>query len=55
MKQRVISAIVALMIVIPMIIAGGKIFCVGASILGLIGFIELLNAKDKKKKMPFLK
>lgn len=54
MKQRVISAIVALMIVIPMIIAGGKIFCVGASILGLIGFIELLNAKDKKKKLPFL-
>lgn len=52
MKQRVISAIVALIIVIPIIILGGTVFYIGASLLALIGLYELLRVKDKIKKIP---
>lgn len=54
MKVRVISAIVALIICIPIIVIGGWPFYIGASIVGLVGFIELLNAKEKSKKIPYL-
>lgn len=53
MKQRIISAIIALIIVVPIIILGGKTFCIGASIIGVIGFYELLKIKNKKKEMPY--
>jgi len=54
LKVRVISAIVALIICIPIIVFGGWPFYIGASIIGLVGFIELLNAKEKSKKIPYL-
>lgn len=54
MKQRVISAIVALIICIPIIIYGNAPFYVGACIIGLIGFYEYMKARDKKKKIPYL-
>jgi len=54
LKVRVISAIVALIICIPIIVIGGWPFYIGASIVGLVGFIELLNAKEKSKKIPYL-
>ena len=52
MKQRIISAIVAIIICTPIVIIGKLPFFIGASILGLIGFMELINAKEKEKKMP---
>ncbi len=54
MKVRVISAIIALAICIPIIVAGGVWFYIGASIIGLIGFVELLNVKVHKKEIPYL-
>ena len=54
MKKRVISAIVALAIVIPLIILGGLWFYIGAGLIGVIGFNEMLMARDKKKKIPVL-
>ncbi len=45
MKQRTISAVVALAIIIPLIILGNLYFALGAIILGLIGYYEILKAK----------
>ncbi len=54
MKTRVISAITILIILIPIILIGGNLFYIGASIIGLLGFIELLNAKYSDKYLPFI-
>lgn len=52
MKTRIISAVVALIILIPLIIIGGNIFYIGASLLALIGLYELLRIKNKIKEIP---
>ena len=54
MKKRVISAIVALIIIIPLLIIGGTIFYIAASILGVIGYNEILHARETKRKLPIL-
>lgn len=54
MKTRVISAIVALAIIIPLIIYGGKLFDIGVYIIGLISLKEFLDIKSTRKKIPFL-
>ena len=48
MKKRVISAIIALIIVIPVILIGGYAYYIGVGIISVIGFHELL-----KKFVPF--
>ena len=52
MKQRVISAIVALMICIPMLIIGGLVFDIGIIIISLLGLKEFLHAREAKKELP---
>ena len=52
MKQRVISAIVAIIIVVPIVLYGGIPFYLGASVLGLIGFYELLKARKTQRDVP---
>lgn len=52
MKQRVISAVIALLIVIPIIILGGKVFSIGATIIGVIGVYELIKCRNTKRKIP---
>lgn len=54
MKKRVISALIALAIVIPLIILGGVWFYVGVGIIGVIGFYEILSIREKKKKFPII-
>lgn len=54
MKQRLISAIIALIIVIPIIIYGNVPFYIGAALIGLIGFMEILNLRSKKREIPYL-
>ena len=54
MKTRVISAIVALIIVIPIIIVGGKLYCFAVATIGLLGFWEFISVKEKEKKLPIL-
>jgi phosphatidate cytidylyltransferase len=54
MKVRVISAIVALLICIPVIIYGSIPFYVGVSVVGLIGFMELLNLRSKRREIPYV-
>ncbi len=56
MKQRVISAIIALIIVIPLILLGGVAYYIGVSIIALIGYYELLKVRENEKKIsPYVK
>lgn len=52
MKKRIISAIVALLIFVPIFIYGGFIYKVAIYILSMLGLREFLNAKKKKKDIP---
>lgn len=54
MKQRVRSAIIALIICIPIIIIGKVPFYLGASLIGLIGLYEMVKASGKLRKYPNL-
>ena len=51
MKQRVISAIVALIIVIPLILLGGYAYYVGVGILSIIGYYEMISVREREKKI----
>lgn len=52
MKKRVISAIVALAIFIPIFIYGGFIYTVAMYIVSILGLREFLKAKNSKKSIP---
>ena len=52
MKTRIISAIVAGAILIPIIILGGKFFAIGMGVLALLGYRELLNLKENAREIP---
>jgi phosphatidate cytidylyltransferase len=54
MKQRVISAIVAALIVIPLLVIGGIPFIVGIALLAAIGLWEILRLKDKETPYPII-
>lgn len=50
MKQRLISAVVALIICIPLVLIGGLPFKIGVSILSVIGLFELIKCSNKNIK-----
>ena len=52
MKTRVISAIVALAIFIPIFICGGLIFKIAIGVLTLLGLKEFIDIKETKKELP---
>lgn len=52
MKKRIISAIIALAIVIPLIVVGGVAFNIGVYIISLVALKELLDTKASKKQIP---
>ncbi len=52
MKQRIISAIIALIIVVPLIILGGIPYYIGVGILSIIGFYEITKVYDHEKEIP---
>ena len=47
MKQRIISAIIALIICIPIILLGGIWFDIGVSVVGCLALRELINISQK--------
>lgn len=51
-SKRIISAIVALIIVIPLIIVGGRPFAIGVGILSVLGLKELLDLKKHHQQFP---
>lgn len=52
MKTRIISAIIALAIFIPVIIIGGTIFDIAVFVLSILGLKEFLDIKKTKKDLP---
>ena len=54
MKTRIISAIVAALIVIPVVYFGGFYYRVGVGLLAVIGYTEFLMAREKNHKIPDL-
>lgn len=52
MKQRLISALVALLILIPLVIVGGIYLKVAFAILSVIALFEILRASSKNIKYP---
>lgn len=53
MKQRIISAIIAMIIIIPLIILGGFAYYIGVGLLAIIGFYEMISVRENKRKFPF--
>ena len=51
MKERITSAFIALLIVIPLVLLGGMYFNILVIVLGLIGMNELLKPKKNIPKM----
>lgn len=54
MKQRVISAVVAAVIIIPLLILGGVPLSIAIGTLAAIGLWELLRLRDKKNPYPIV-
>lgn len=54
MKTRILSAILMLLLFIPLLVLGGKAFAIFMAILAVMGLYELLNIRESKKKFPFL-
>ena len=52
MKKRIISAIVALAIVVPLLIYGGKPFTLGVGVISILGLKEIIDLKKHHKKIP---
>ncbi len=52
MKNRIISAIIVLAILIPIILYGGMLFNIVAYLIGLMALKEFLDAKNKRKTIP---
>jgi len=53
MKTRVISAIIAFLIVIPFFLIGGIVFELGVVVISLLALKELLDIFETKKELPF--
>ena len=54
MTKRVLSAIVIVLIFVPLLFVGGLPFNIFMSILGLFALYELIHMKESKKKLPLL-
>ncbi len=54
MKKRIISAIVMLIIVIPIVYYGHSIFKIGVGIISLLGLKEIYDLKQSHKPIPFI-
>ena len=52
MKKRVLSAILLVAIFVPFLLIGGITFSVFMSIIGLLGFYELLKVRESKNEFP---
>lgn len=54
MKQRIMSAIIAAILCVPILLMGGIIYQLGVYIISLIGYKEFMDIKQTKKELPVL-
>ena len=52
MKKRVISALIMMIVLIPILLKGGFIFNATIYLIALLGLKEFLDIKQTKKKLP---
>ncbi len=52
MKTRIISAIVLVLIVLPLYLTGGVPYSIGVFLLGMLGLKEYLDMKESEKELP---
>lgn len=52
MKQRIISALIALLIMVPIVLHGGLLYILAIYVISMIGLWEFLQIKGKKKEVP---
>ncbi len=52
MKTRILSAIVLLLIAIPLILAGGEVFSLGIALLAVLSLKEILDLSKSHNKIP---
>ncbi len=52
MKQRIISAFIAAILLIPIVLLGGIVYKIGVIALGLVALYELVKAKETENKVP---
>ena len=54
MKKRIISAIIALIIMVPLTILGGIFFQIATLMIGAIAFKEIIDLKESHGSYPFI-
>ncbi len=54
MKKRIISAIIALIITVPLVILGGIPFQIGILLIGAVAYKEILDLKESHGTIPFI-
>ena len=54
MKTRVLSAIVMTVVLVPILIVGGKLFAAIMMILACGGLYELIHIRETRKKFPLI-
>lgn len=54
MKKRILSAIIMIIIFVPLLIIGDKYFAIFMTLLGMVGLYELIHIRETKKPFPFL-
>ena len=50
MKTRVLSAIVMILIAVPLLIMGGEVFAIFMTVLAMLGLYELIHIRESEKK-----
>ena len=54
MKTRIISAIVAIIIAIPLIILGKYVFAIGVCLIAALAYKEILDLKESHNQLPLI-
>ena len=54
MKKRIISAVIALAITVPLIVLGGIPFQIALMLIAAIGYKEIIDLKQSHKEIPFI-
>ncbi len=54
MKTRVLSAIVLIIVIVPLLILGGLPFRLFVTLISILGFKELFDIRKKERKLPII-
>lgn len=54
MKNRILSAIIMVLVFVPMVLIGGKAFVVFMTLLSIFALYELLHIREKSKEFPMM-